>query len=130
MFGLIYYLPIFYEYDLQLDNVRTLVNPNQEFKKLDKEKKPRALVGLTEALIPLSSILKKNSKNTITEYWLKDTRMDAAVLIKIPKGNSLEHLWKYMFDNSTELKIKGRYIRRSFDDFEYYSVDNWELARG
>ena len=130
MFGLIYYLPIFYEYDLQLDNVRTLVNPNQEFKKLDKEKKPRALVGLTEALIPLSSILKKNSKNTITEYWLKDTRMDAAVLIKIPKGNSLEHLWKYMFDNSTELKIKGRYIRRSFDDFEYYSVDNWELDRG
>jgi hypothetical protein len=130
MFGLIYYLPIFYEYDLQLDNVRTLVNPNQEFKKLDKENKPRALVGLTETLIPLSKILKKNSKNTTTEYWFKDTRMDAAVLIKVPKGNSLEHLWEYMFDNSTELKIKGRYIRRSFDDFEYYSVDNWELDRG
>lgn len=129
LFGLIYYLPIFYEYDLQVDHVRTLVKTNQGFKTLDKEKKPRVLT-ITETLIPLSRILKKNSKNTITEYWFKDIRMDAAVLIKVAKGNSLEHLWEYMFDNSKELKIKGRYTRRSFDDFEYYSIDNWELDRG
>jgi hypothetical protein len=56
--------------------------------------------------------------------------MDAGVMLSVAKGNSLEHLWEYMFDNEKVLKIKGRYIRRYIDDFEYYSVDNWELARG
>jgi hypothetical protein len=129
MFGLIYYLPIFYEYDLNLDSVRGQVNINQKFKKLDDERKPRALI-ITEDLIPVSRIEKKNKRGTTTQYWFKDSSLDAGVMISVAKGNSLEHLWEYMFDNEKVLKIKGRYIRRYIDDFEYYSVDNWELARG
>jgi hypothetical protein len=129
MFGLIYYLPIFYEYDLNLDNVRSQVKQNQNFKKLDKENKPRALI-ITEDLIPISKIEKKNKRGMSTQYWFKDTSMDAGVMLSVAKGNNLEHLWEYMFDNEKVLKIKGRYIRRYIDDFEYYSVDNWELARG
>ena len=129
MFGLIYYLPIFYEYDLNLDNVRGQVNINQKFKKLDDERKPHMLV-ITEDLTPITKFKKHNKKGTTTQYWLKDTIMNAGVMISVDKGNSLEHLWEYMFDNEKVLKIKGRYIRRYIDDFEYYRIDNWELAKG
>lgn len=132
MFGLIYYLPMFYSCDLQLEDVRSQVNPHQHFKKLKQEQKPDIL-SLSTALTPIRKITKKNKHKTVNQYWLKDDTLNAAVLITVPStpvASSLEHLWEHIFYTEKVLKIKGVYYKNTIDDFEHYCVKNWSIDRG
>ena len=129
MLGLAYHLPAFYDYDIVLDSVKSEVNPHQEFKKLDTQMKPKVLT-LSTNLIPLKKLEKKRKKIHNIQYWFKDDTINAAVCITVEKNNTLLHVWDQIFDNQKVLKIKGRYVRRTLDDFEYFSVDRWELDKG
>ena len=40
------------------------------------------------------------------------------------------NLWDYVFDNESSIKIKGNYVHRHRDGFEYYSINNWSIDRG
>lgn len=129
MLGLAYYLPIFHEYDTNLDQVRSLVDPHQNFKKLDKQQVVRVMT-LEASLIPLQTLIKKTKRNTTIEYWCKDDKLNAGVVIKVQPENPLKHLWDDIFNTSKVLTIKGAYCRRNLDDFEYFSVTNWQLLKG
>jgi len=124
-----YYLPIFYEYDVNIDEVRCAVDANQNFKKLDKENKPK-LLKLSVELQPLKMIVRKTKRITTNQYWLKDLKLNAGVLISIQLSNPLEHIWNDMFLNTKVLQVNGSFCRRTIDNFEYFSVDKWHLAKG
>jgi len=129
MLGLAYYLPTFYEYDVNIDEVRCAVDANQNFKKLDKENKPK-LLKLSVELKPLKMLVRKTKRITTNQYWLKDLKLNAGVLISIQPGNPLEHIWNDMFLNTEVLQVNGSFCRRTIDNFEYFSVDKWHLAKG
>jgi hypothetical protein len=129
MLGVAYWLPIFHQYDLQVDDVKMQVDTNQNFTNMVNQGTPRTL-GLTSKLTPIKAIrhVTKRAKNI--EYWLKDDKCNAAVVITVDEKNQLKHLWDYLFDTEKVLQIKGNYFRKHRDDFEYFGVTNWEIDRG
>jgi hypothetical protein len=128
MMGLIYYLPIFHQYDTELDVVKDLVTTNQSFKKMDESHTPKVMT-LTASLEPLKKIAKKRKRATTIEYWFKDNKVNSAVVMTLDKKNPLEHIWENVFNTEKVLQIKGAYCRRKQDEFEYYSIDNWTLEK-
>lgn len=124
--GIAYYLPIFYEYDVDFDSVKNQITL-QPFKNSTEITEKKKI--LSANLQPLKRIIRKTRRVHLIEYWFKDDILDAGVVIKIEKNNKLEHLWNHMFTNEKVLKIKGTYTRRNLDDLEYFSITNWEIDR-
>jgi hypothetical protein len=122
MLGLAYYLPAFYEYDNQLDEVRLQVEPPCLAK--------NPMINSSRTLTPIKRIMQKTKRVSVVQYWLKDTRNDYAVMIQIEAKNQLEHLWNHVFNNNNLIEIKGNFHLKQRDNFEYLSVTNWELTRG
>ena len=128
MIGLAYHLPSFYEYDLDLDYVRSCVDANQGFKKLDDDNKPRILKCTVE-LEPIKKIVKKRKRLEAVQYWFKDTVLNAGCVIQIDKNNPLEHIWEHLFNTEKVLQIEGNFVRLKLDGFEYFRVKNWNLTQ-
>jgi hypothetical protein len=127
--GLVYYLPYFYEYDKEVDYVKSQVTCNQQFKEMDLRRTPRKMT-LTAELSPIKKLVKKKKSRTSMQYWMKDTSLNAAVLINIPEKNPLLKVWEHHFNNNLVLQIKGVYTRFNMENFEYFCVDDWEIVFG
>ena len=121
MLGLAYYLPAFYEYDIQLDEVRLQVESNGITKK--------PMINSSRTLIPIKRIIQKTKRVSAVQYWLKDTRSDHATMIQIETKNQLEHLWNHIFNTADTIEINGNFHLKQRDNFEYLSVTNWELVQ-
>ena len=128
MIGLAYHLPAFYKYDLDLDYVRSCVDIQQGFKKLDDEDKPRIL-KCTVDMEPIKKIVKKRKRLEVIQYWFKDTQLNAGCVVTIDKDNPLEHIWEHLFNTEKVLQIEGNFVRLKLDDFEYFRVRNWKLVQ-
>lgn len=129
MIGVAYSLPYFYKYDTEMDGVLSQVTKDQNFKEVELKGGPSVL-RLTTELTPLKRIKHTTKHTKKVQYWLKDDKLNAGVLIEIAEKNPLQHLWDYIFDSEKSIKIKGDYCRRKLDDFEYFSIDKWEIVRG
>lgn len=127
MIGIAYWLPEFYQYDVDMDLVKAVVTKDQSFEKLDKAGKPGTL-KVTETLIPIKRVMRKTKRTKKFEYWFKDTQYNAGVVINLEEKNQLQHLWDTMFNKNEPITIEGQFTRRHLDDFEYYSVGHWKLA--
>lgn len=128
MIGIAYWLPKFYKYDLDLDEVKSQVVVNQNFDDLNKQGLPGTR-KLTSTLSPIKRLHRATKRNKFHEYWMKDDVLNAGVVLHLEDKNQLQHLWDYVFENQKEFKISGTYTRRHRDGFEYFSVTNWELDR-
>lgn len=126
MIGLAYHLPAFYNYDQDIDYIRSCVDINQQFKKLDEESKPRHLRIVAE-LQPIKRIEKKRKRLDTVQYWFKDTVLNAGCLVSLVSKNPLQPVWDHIFDTEKVLKIDGLYRRVTLDDFEYFSINDWKL---
>lgn len=129
MIGVAYWLPKFYEYDLELDSIKSQVSPNHNFEDLDKRGVPN-VKPLVVDLSPIKKIKRVSKRTKFFEYWFKDEATDAGVVMILEEKNQLQHLWDYLFERESILKIKGNYVRKHRDNFEYFSINNWELDRG
>jgi hypothetical protein len=129
MLGIAYSLPYFYKYDTELDEVLMQVNKNQKFSEIIAKGGPASL-RITETLTPIKRIIHRTKHSKKVQYWMKDSKLDAGVLIELGEKNPLQHLWDYIFDTEKSIKIVGNYARRKLDDFEYFSVEKWEIDRG
>ena len=78
-------------------------------------------------ILSLESIVWKNKRSKKIQYWFKDNEHNAGVLIELLEKNPLQHVWDKIFDKKEPMTIKGTYIRRNRDEFEYYNVTNWTL---
>lgn len=122
MLGLAYYLPSFYEYDVQLDEVRLQVESNGITKK--------PMINSSRMFTPIKRITHKTKRMSVVQYWLKDTKNDHAALIQIETKNQLEHLWNHIFSTTESIEINGNFHLKQRDNLEYLSITNWELVRG
>lgn len=111
-------LPYFYEYDIQLDEIKRFVNSDID---IDKGVKMTA-----HNMIPIKSLTRKNKRIKCVEYWLKDTN-DIAYNIQIEINNPLQHLWDNIFSKE-ELVINGLGAPKRRDDFKYYQLLQWTMA--
>jgi hypothetical protein len=123
MIGLAYYLPNFYDYDIQFDDVCKEINYRVNLSSV------RILPSDARSLTPLKKISKFTKKFKTQQYWLKDNETQGMVLIGLETRNPLEHIWDNIFQNSTELKVKGKYYLKEFSDIEYFSIKDWTLAK-
>jgi len=132
MIGLAYYLPEFHEYDSELDTVRNQVTPKGFVKEQDKMLIPlTSMMGdKSKKLIPIKRINRVTKRINHIQYWFKDDETDGAVVINIDSKNPLEHIWNNIFDNSHNLIVSGKYYLKDLEDFEYFSIKNWELQKG
>lgn len=127
MIGIAYWLPQFYQYDVDLDVIKSDLTINQNFEKMNKSGTPGVL-KLSEKLIPMSRLERRTKRNKYHEYWFKDEKHNAGVVIHLEDKNQLQHLWDSIFNKKQSLTIEGWYTRRHRDGFEYYSVKNWSLS--
>lgn len=126
--GPAYYLPKFYFYDLGLDEVKQSVNPNQNFNEFNRNKTPSSL-KLIENLVPLNKKLHRKTKHKNNfEYWFKDKKLNAGVMISLQHDNPLLKLFEHFYFNSNELNIQGNFHRKTLDQFEYFDVTNFEIV--
>lgn len=129
MVGIAYWLPEFYDYDCKLDLIKTNFDTKQNFDQLNKDGKPGTL-KLSVDLEPVDCIQRKSKRTKHHEYWFKDTKLNAGVVIKIEDKNQLKNVWDMVFNNEKSITIAGQYTRQTLDNFEYFSVTNWELQKG
>lgn len=127
MIGIAYWLPKFHQYDIDLDVIKSDLTVNQGFEKLDKTGVPGTL-KISEQLIPITRIERRTKRNKYHEYWFKDEKHNAGVVIHLEDKNQLQHLWDSVFNQKQSLTIEGLFTRRHRDGFEYYSVKNWSLS--
>lgn len=119
MLGLAYHLPSFYEYDTQIDDVRLQVVST---------KVPTKALHDSRTLKPLKRIVFKNKRMANVQYWMQDSETDTAAMIQIEAKNPLEHLWNRVFDISDTLVVSGNFNLKVLDNFEYASINKWNLA--
>lgn len=128
MIGIAYWLPVFYQYDIDMDLIKMNINTNQNFEQMNKDGKPGVL-KLTETLTPIKRLDRKTKRSKLHEYWFKSgDSHNAGVVIHLEEKNQLQHLWDKLFNLKEPMKIEGFYSRRRRDDFEFYSITNWSVA--
>lgn len=126
--GMACFLPTFYDEDVELDTVKCQVTVDQGFVAMDKKYTPKSM-QTTVALTPLKKITRRTRNKVIFQYWFKDDSVNGGVMLELPKDNPLLHIWDFMFENESTIKIFGNFARRTLDEFEHYSITKWELSR-
>jgi hypothetical protein len=111
-------LPYFYEYDIQLDEIKRPINGDID---IDK-----SLQITSHRMTPVKSLVRKNKRIKCIEYWLSD-RNNHAYNIQIEINNPLQHLWDNIFSKE-ELIINGFGAPKRRDDFKYYQLLKWSMA--
>lgn len=130
MIGVAYWLPVFYQYDLKLDDIKQEVDQDQKFDKMDKEGTPRSLT-LDEELTPLVRLDRRTKRSKQVEYWFKSsTPHNAAVVLQVQEKNPLQGVWDYIFDKKESMKVEAKFTRERLDGFEHYSVTNLKMLKG
>ena len=105
MIGVAYWLPEFHEYDTTMDNVKSNIKTNQDFDGLNKKGTPGTL-RLTATLEPIKCVRRFSKRTKVHEYWFKDTKLDAGVVISLEDKNQLKPVWDYIFSNENQMSIK------------------------
>ncbi len=120
MIGIAYFLPSFKEYDVGLDAVRCEVK-NVPINRVDK------IQHTTRLLSPMKKLVRKTKRINEVHYWLQD-QANHGVMLSLDAKNPLLPIWNHLFETKDVLTMKGSFFAQSRDDFEYYSVKNYELT--
>lgn len=123
--GMACYLPDFYDYDVEIDAVKSQVSTSINA----PDNAPTVLKLDTVKLKPLNKIFKKTKRSKQLEYWFKDDLINAAVVLTLDPKNQLIRVWDSIFDSSTEMPMSGFFHRTELDGFEYFRVTNWDLVK-
>jgi hypothetical protein len=122
MMPLIFRLPEFYDYDIQLQEMFS--DLNKQFEDTEDQAYGAAYGG-KKILKPMKKFVVKLRTNKFSEYWLKDDD-NKAYKIEIPIENKLNHLWEHFFEQES-IPLQGyfRYMER--DGINYFHLKNWEI---
>lgn len=119
MYGLVYRLPYFYDYDKSIDSIF----------KTSYFKNTRQ-IDMTSNLFRRLNFIKRieNIRKFINhiEYWFEDQSLNK-VMFTIDINNPLLPLLDNYINNNTNINVKGRYYEMSKDHKEYYKLEKWSL---
>lgn len=122
MMPLIFRLPEFYDYDIQLQEMfRDL---NKQFEDTEDQAYGAAYGG-KKILKPMKKFVVKLRTNKFSEYWLKDDD-NKAYKIEIPIENKLNHLWEHFFEQES-IPLQGHFRHMERDGINYFHLKNWEI---
>jgi hypothetical protein len=122
MMPLIFRLPEFYDYDIQLQEMfRDL---NKQFEDTEDQAYGAAYGG-KKILKPMKKFVVKLRTNKFSEYWLKDDD-NKAYKIEIPIENKLNHLWEHFFEQES-IPLQGHFRYMERDGINYFHLKNWEI---
>ncbi len=115
--GMVYKLPYFYQYDMQLIEIF-----GGEYKDLGKNKyQDRTDVSLT--FIGKADNGQKRSRHY--EYWFKDDA-DTRILLEVEKHNPVRNLWEHSIQ-SGKLNISTLFEKKRRDNLEFYVAKAWTI---
>lgn len=120
--GLAYYLPRFYEYDIELDSLRDEYVDSSE-----------VLTGQTRAeriTVSTVSVLHKHRKHfNAKEFWFK--LQDRGVLLRhcVQISNPLLSMFESVVQSTSELQMLCWYTPREQDGFKYYGISKIESIK-
>jgi len=123
--GMACYLPDFYDYDTQIDSIKLQVETSLNVPSSSPTVMKLDVVNLT----PLSKISKKTKNRKQLEYWFKDDKVNAAVVLTLDPKNQLIKVWDGIFNGASTLPMSGYFHRTTLDGFEYFKVTNWDLIK-
>jgi hypothetical protein len=118
MMPLIFRLPEFYDYDIQLQEM--LRDLNKQFEDTEDQ-----AYGGKKILKPMKKFVVKLRTNKFSEYWLKDDD-NKAYKIEIPIENKLNHLWEHFFEQES-IPLQGHFRYMERDGINYFHLKNWEI---
>lgn len=115
--GMVYKLPYFYQYDMQLIEIF-----GGEYKDLGKNKyRDRTDVSLT--FIAKADNGQKRSRHY--EYWFKDDS-DTRILLEVEKHNPVRNLWEHSIQTG-KLNINTLFEKKRRDNLEFYVAKAWTI---
>jgi hypothetical protein len=122
MMPLIFRLPEFYDYDIQLQEMFS--DLNKQFEDTEDQAYGAAYGG-KKILKPMKKFVVKLRTNKFSEYWLKDDD-NKAYKIEIPIENKLNHLWEHFFEQES-IPLQGHFRPMERDGINYFHLKNWEI---
>jgi hypothetical protein len=123
--GLIHKLPGFYLNDIVEDEIfaRADNSPIDEI-----HVPPQIRQKTTRSLKPVNVIEIRTRREKKNKYWLKDDR-NRMHLLEVNLPNTLEHLWRDLFDSQASMNIEADYFPAQHNDRSFYKVKNWRLEK-
>lgn len=122
LFPLIYRLPEFYEYDMEIEKIKMSLQDRLAGAKLEKYNGKQHSFELT----PVTSLKKHTKRLKVIEYWFS-INDSSPVLIQLEPKNPLLHIWDNLFSTKKVLQVSGLPFIKNMDDFDYLSIKNWKL---
>lgn len=120
-FALVYYLPEFYEYDVEFDNL--VLEHNKE---VTRVKNTGIVVGSQEKNIKLLKTFQIRRKRfRRTELWFTD---DDKNLINLNTDLNNPLLSLLELHSQEPLKVNGFFGTRKRDDYEYFEMSNFKFV--
>lgn len=117
--GLIRKLPSFYRYDLEFDKMKYGA----------KEPVVSGPTFKTSVLLtPIARLEQRTRGDKAYEYWLKDP-FEFRYMIPVSSSNTLDHLYKTIFDKKVPLMYNTQVGVKSRNDLKYYMLARWEVEQ-
>lgn len=113
---LAYHLPDFYEYDVGLESIKRETKSSQETRYKFRELK----------LAPLKRLSNMSSK--VNEYWFKSLEDDTAKMIPVAFNNSLDSVWRTIYESSDVLCVNGIDNLKIIDSFRFGVLNKWIIS--
>lgn len=117
--GMIYKLPYFYQYDMQLIEIF-------DGAKSDLEKVPNHLERQDINLSFISKADTGQKKARHYEYWFKDEN-NLRFLVEVEKYNPIRPLWEKAIQNG-DLSINSIFEKKRRDNLEFYTAKGWHIS--
>jgi hypothetical protein len=118
MLPLVYRLPEFYDYDIELEEMFRDLNTTFQGSRIASAE----ILSLT----PIKKFTVKRKSRKFVEYWLKDEN-NIAYKIEIDTSNELLHLWDHFFEKkSVTLDSISKFTER--DGIGYNKLFKWSIA--
>jgi len=118
MMPLVYRLPEFYDYDIELEEMFRDLNTTFQGSRIASAK----ILSLT----PIKKFTVKRKSRKFVEYWLKDEN-NIAYKIEIDTSNELLHLWDHFFEKkSVTLDSISKFTER--DGIGYNKLFKWSIT--
>ena len=121
VFGVAFWLPVFYEYDLQRDSVKQQVLIKGCSTKYGKMKNENIKV------FPLKRVHRKTKRTNFYEYWFK-TEENYPFVIHTNVDNNLLGMLEYFFNKKQPITLGGNVYTKTLDNFEYLSINSWTIV--
>jgi hypothetical protein len=123
--GLIHKLPGFYLNDIVEDEIFAHADNSP----IDEMRVPPQIrQKTTRSLKPINVVEIRTRREKKNKYWLKDDQ-NRMHLLEVPLPNTLEHLWRSLFDNQEKISIEAHYLPTRQNDRSFYKIIDWKLEK-